>query len=53
MVYRKLEMERRARTFLKDVTVKTTPKQESKSQHLKTHENLKKKKKLRIHLIKV
>ena len=30
--------------IVKDVTVNTTPKQESKSQHLKTHENLKKKK---------
>lgn len=28
--------------IVKDVTVNTTPKQESKSQHLKTHENLKK-----------
>lgn len=37
-------MERQAWTLLKDVTVKPTPKQESKSQHLKTHENLKKKK---------
>ena len=39
--------------IVKDVTVNTTPKQESKSQHLKTHENLKKKNQLRIHLIKV
>ena len=38
--------------IVKDVTV-NTPKQESKSQHLKTHKNLKKKKILRIHLIKV
>lgn len=39
-------------SIVKDVTVNTTPKQESKSQHLKTHENLKKKI-LRIHLTKV
>lgn len=38
-------MGRQTCTLYKDVTVNTPPKQGSKRQHLKTHENLKKKKK--------